>query len=128
MPDQNHMNEIRAEVRPDIPSSSFAQMGYLAGRVATEALLGIKGDITKESVNAAFKGVKNFTSDLWCKPWYFDSTVGQNVSNNIDITVVPKDGNMVQKEDCFEIAELPTNPLDADPGQGDRARPERRLD
>ena len=62
-------------------------MGYLAGRVATEALLSIKGDITKESVNAAFKAVKNFNSDLWCKPWYFDSTVGQNVSNNNDITV-----------------------------------------
>ena len=88
-------------------------MGYLAGRTATEALLGIQGDITKESVNAAFKGLKNITSDLWCKPWYFDSTVGKNVSNNVDITVVPKDGNMVQTEDCFEIAAMPTNPLDA---------------
>ena len=65
-------------------------MGYLAGRVATDALLGIKGDITKESVNAAFKAIKNFKSDLWCKPWYFDSTVGQNVSNNNDITVTPE--------------------------------------
>jgi branched-chain amino acid transport system substrate-binding protein len=110
-PDQNHMNEIRQKYRSDIPSSSFAQMGYLAGRVATDALMSIKGDITKESVNAAFKAVKNFTSDLWCKPWYFDSTVGQNISNNTDITVVPKDGNMVQKEDCFAIAELPANPL-----------------
>jgi branched-chain amino acid transport system substrate-binding protein len=112
-PDQNHMNEIRQKYRSDIPSSSFAQMGYLAGRVATDALMGIKGDITKESVNAAFKGVKNFKSDLWCKPWYFDSTVGQNVSNNNDITVAPKDGNMVQTEDCFAIAELPANPLQA---------------
>jgi branched-chain amino acid transport system substrate-binding protein len=74
-------------------------------------LLSIKGDITKESVNAAFKGVKNFTSDLWCKPWYFDSTTGSNISNNWDITVVPKDKNMVKKEECFAIAELPANPL-----------------
>jgi branched-chain amino acid transport system substrate-binding protein len=110
-PDQNHMNQIRQKYRSDIPSSSFAQMGYLAGRVATDALLSIKGDITKDSVNAAFKAVKNFTSDLWCKPWYFDSTVGSNVSNNTDITVSPKDGKMVQTEQCFEIAELPQNPL-----------------
>ena len=82
------MNEIREQYAPDVNSSSFAQMGYLAGRVATDALLGIQGDITKESVNAAFKGVKNFASDLWCKPWYFDSTAGSNVSNNTDITVV----------------------------------------
>ncbi len=65
-------------------------MGYLAGRVATDALLRIEGDITKESVNAAFKGIKNFTSDLWCKPWYFDSTTGFNVSNNTDLTVVAR--------------------------------------
>jgi branched-chain amino acid transport system substrate-binding protein len=110
-PDQNHMNEIREKYAPDVNSSSFAQMGYLAGRVATDALLGIEGDITKESVNEAFKGMKNFTSDLWCKPWYFDSTTGFNVSNNTDLTVVPKDGKMVQTEDCFDIAELPGNPL-----------------
>jgi branched-chain amino acid transport system substrate-binding protein len=112
LPDQNHMNQIREKYAKDIPSSSFAQMGYLAGRIATDALLGIQGDITKESVNAAFKGVKNFKSDIFCKPWYYDSTVGQNVSNNYDYTVVPKDKKMVKKEDCFEIAALPANPLD----------------
>ncbi len=111
-PDQDHMNAIREKYASSVPSSSFAQMGYLAGRTATEALLGIQGDITKESVNSAFKALKNITSDLWCKPWYFDSTIGKNVSNNVDITVTPKDGNMVQTEDCFEIAALPNNPLD----------------
>jgi hypothetical protein len=34
------------------------------------------------------------------------------VSNNIDLTVAPEDGNMVQVEDCFEIADLPNNPLE----------------
>ena len=112
-PDQNHMNEVRAKYAPTVQSSSFSQMGYLAGRVATDALLSIKGDITKESVNAAFKAVKDFKSDMWCKPWYFDSTVGQNVSNNNDFTVVPMDKKMVLKEDCFPIAELAANPLKA---------------
>ena len=61
-PDQNHMNEVREQVRAsDVPISSFAQMGYLAGRVATDAMLGIQGDITKESVNEAFKDLKNFS-------------------------------------------------------------------
>jgi branched-chain amino acid transport system substrate-binding protein len=111
-PDQNHMNEIREQYASDIPSSSFAQMGYLAGRIATDALMSIDGDITAESVNEAFQGVKNFVSDIFCRPWYYDSTVGSNVSNNVDLTVAPEDGNMVQVEDCFEIAELPTNPLE----------------
>jgi branched-chain amino acid transport system substrate-binding protein len=106
------MDEVRAKYAPDVQTSSFAQMGYLAGRIATDALLGIDGDITKESVNAAFKAVKNFHSDIWCKPWYYDSTTGQNVSNNWDLTVTPKDGKMVKTEDCFEIADLKTSPLD----------------
>jgi branched-chain amino acid transport system substrate-binding protein len=111
MPDQNHLNQVREQYASDINLSSFAQMGYLAGRIATEALLGIEGDITKESVNEAFRGITNFESDIFCKPWYFDSGTGSNVSNNTDITVTPMDGNMVQLEDCFEIAELPDNPL-----------------
>jgi len=111
-PDQDHMNEVREQYAPDVPSSSFAQMGYLAGRVGTDALMGIEGDITKESVNEAFRSVTNFVSDIWCAPWYFDSTTGSNVSNNIDLTVAPEDGNMVQVEDCFEITALPNNPLD----------------
>jgi branched-chain amino acid transport system substrate-binding protein len=111
-PDQEHMNEIREQYASDVPSSSFAQMGYLAGRVATDALLGIEGDITQESVNEAFRGITNFVSDIWCAPWYYESGTGANVSNNIDLTVAPEDGNMVQVEDCFEIADLPNNPLD----------------
>ena len=111
-PDQEHMNEVREEYAPDVPSSSFAQMGYLAGRVATDALLGIEGEITKESVNEAFRSVTNFVSDIWCAPWYYESGTGSNVSNNIDLTVAPEDGNMVQVEECFEIASLPGNPLD----------------
>ena len=111
-PDQNHMNEIREQYAPDVNSSSFAQMGYLAGRVATDALLGIEGDITKESVNEAFKSVKNFVSDIWCKPWYFDSTTGFNVSNNTDLTVVAAGtARWSRREECFDIAELPGNPL-----------------
>jgi branched-chain amino acid transport system substrate-binding protein len=111
-PDQEHMNEIQEQYAPDVPISSFGQMGYLAGRIATDALLGIEGEITKESVNEAFRGVTNFVSDIFCAPWYYDSTTGSNVSNNVDLTVAPEDGNMVQVEECFEITDLPSNPLD----------------
>ncbi|MGH9213555.1 MAG: ABC transporter substrate-binding protein [Acidimicrobiales bacterium] len=111
-PDQEHMNEVREEYAPDVPLSSFAQMGYLAGRVATDAMLGIEGEITKESVNEAFRSITNFVSDIWCAPWYYESGTGSNVSNNADLTVAPEDGNMVQVEECFEITDLPGNPLD----------------
>jgi branched-chain amino acid transport system substrate-binding protein len=105
--DQNHMNEVREQYASDIPSSSFAQMGYLAARAATEGLLAVEGDdYSVESVNEAFRSITNFASDLWCRPWYFESGVGGNVSNNVDYTVVPAGDKMELLEDCFEIAEL----------------------
>jgi branched-chain amino acid transport system substrate-binding protein len=106
------MNALYDAAKPDFPISSFAQMGYLIGRSTTEALLGIKGDITKDSVNEAIKSIKGFESDMLCKPWYYDSGVGSNVSNNTDRTVAPKDGKMVEIDPCFDIASLTANPLD----------------
>ena len=51
---------------------------------------------------------------MWCEPWYFSSGLDEgNVSNNTDYTVVPAGERMDLKEDCFEIAALPGNPLDA---------------
>ena len=120
-PDQNHMNEVREKYASDVPTSSFAQMGYLAGRAATEALLGIQGDITKESVNAAFKGLKNIPSDLWCKPWYFDSTVGKNVSNNNDITVTPKAGEDGPGRGLLRDRRAAHQPARRDPGRRSRS-------
>jgi branched-chain amino acid transport system substrate-binding protein len=113
LPDQNHMNAVREKYVPDLPSSSFTQMGYLAARIATDALLSIRGEgtITQEKVNRAFRSVTNFASDLLCKPWYYDSTTGVNVSNNTDRTVTPMNGSIVQEEGCFEIAPLPDNHL-----------------
>jgi branched-chain amino acid transport system substrate-binding protein len=113
LPDQNHMNELYEAASPDFPISSFAQMGYLIGRATTEALLSIEGDITKESVNAAIQSISGFESDMLCKPWYYDSGTGSNVSNNTDRTVSPNGGKIVMIEDCFDIAALPGNPLDA---------------
>ena len=42
---------------------------------------------------------------------YGYSAVPYEITNNVDLTVAPKDGNMVKMEDCFEIAELDANPL-----------------
>lgn len=53
------------------PRDTFSQAGYLSAKVATQALLGIKGTIDRKTAYEAFKGVKNFKSDMMCGPWYF---------------------------------------------------------
>ena len=43
----------------------------MAAKVATDAMMGIKGNIDRNAVMAAFKGVHNVHTDMLCAPWYF---------------------------------------------------------
>ncbi len=84
--------------------SAFGQMGFLDARIAAEVLLTLKpSQLTAAGVNAAFLKVKNFKTDILCRPWYYGNLPG-HVPNNWDRTVVPQDGKMVQKEGCFPIS------------------------
>jgi len=53
------------------PIDTFSQAGYMAARVSTEALMGIKGTIDRKSTFEAFKGITKVKSDMLCAPWYF---------------------------------------------------------
>jgi branched-chain amino acid transport system substrate-binding protein len=84
--------------------SSFGQFGFLAGRVASEVLLTLKpNQLTAKGVNAAFVKIKNWRSDLLCRPWYAGNLPG-HVPNNWDLTTTGKNGKMVVREGCFAIA------------------------
>jgi branched-chain amino acid transport system substrate-binding protein len=104
-PDSNLYREVQKEYAPDIPLGSFSQMGFIEARIATEALLGVKGEYTKESVNEAFLNVKNFETDILCEPWYYGEAP-LHIPNNVDRTVTPEGGVMVQAEDCFPISDV----------------------
>lgn len=53
-------------------ADSFGQMGYMAARLAVEAMLTIPADqISRETVTAALQNVQSFESDMLCKTWAF---------------------------------------------------------
>ena len=84
---------------------SFSQFGWTLGRLAVKALLSIKSHVyTAKTVNAAFKALKNYKTDMLCKPWYYGP-----LPNNTDYTVWPENGTMqiVPKSGC-----LPIDPID----------------
>ena len=84
--------------------SSFGQFGFLDARLATEVMLSLKpNQLTAKGVNAAFLKIKNWKSDLLCRPFYSGDLPG-HVPNNWDITTTGKNGKMVQLESCFLIA------------------------
>jgi branched-chain amino acid transport system substrate-binding protein len=104
-PDSNLYRKVRQQYAPDIPLGSFSQMGFVMGRIATEALQKVSGDYTKESVNKAFQDVKDFKTDILCNPWYYGKAP-LHLPNNVDRTVTPQGGTMVENEKCFPISDV----------------------
>ncbi len=86
-----------------IAPQAFAQMGFLAGKFATNALLSIKGPITAKSYNAAVIALKNQKSDILCKPYYVGK-LPYHIPNNVNIIVDYKDKNVVVRTGCTPIA------------------------
>jgi len=71
-------------------AGSFSQFGFTVGQLAVKALLSIKGGVYNvQTVNAAFKALKGFKTDMLCKPWYYGP-----LPNNTDWTVWPVNGTM----------------------------------
>jgi branched-chain amino acid transport system substrate-binding protein len=111
-PDNTLYQQVTKQYAPTIALGSFGQMGFVSADIIVRMLLTLPADqLTQAGVNKAIRNIKNVKTDILCKPWYF-ADLPNHVPNNVDRTVVPMNGVMVQKEDCFDIASLPGDPLD----------------
>jgi branched-chain amino acid transport system substrate-binding protein len=115
-PDNQLYLQVAKKYGKGLAIGSFSQMGFTDAMLATKALLTVKGDFTKETVNAAFKDLKDVKTDILCNPWSFGD--GVRLANDADRTIVPKDHKFVEKEKCFDIAALPSNNLAEQRGSG----------
>ena len=101
-PDSALMFAVLKRYAPKIAPQAFAQMGYLAGKFATSALLGIKGPVTAKSYNAAVINLKNQKTDILCKPYYVGK-LPYHIPNNTNIIVDYKNKDVVVKNGCTAI-------------------------
>src|SRR4029078_4774228 len=104
-PDSERYRAVQKRYAPDIALGSFSQMGFVEASIAVKALMSVSGDFTAQSVNEAIKNIKDFKTDILCKPWYY-GTAPLHIPNNTDRTVVPQNGKMVEKEGCFAISDV----------------------
>jgi branched-chain amino acid transport system substrate-binding protein len=94
------------------PRDTFSQGGYLAARIVTETLMALPVDgITREAVTAKLAEIRNFQSDIFCSPWYFDATSEHHNPNSATRVAVVKDGGWEVIADCVksedpELADL----------------------
>jgi len=85
-----------------VAPQAFAQMGYLDGKFAVNALTSIKGPITAKSYNAAVRNLKNQKSDILCKAFYVGN-LAYHIPNNTNIIVDYKDKNVVVRTGCTDF-------------------------
>jgi branched-chain amino acid transport system substrate-binding protein len=112
-PDNVLYQRLTKQYAPTIPLGSFGQMGFVAAEIITHTLLQLpESQLTPQGVNAAIRRIKNFKTDILCKPWYFGD-LPYHVANSADRTAVPSNHVFVEKEGCFDIAPLQGNNLDA---------------
>ena len=104
-PDTNLYRDVLKKYAPKIPLGSFSQMGFTQGNIATDAMLGIKGPYTIKSVNEAFKNVKDFKTDILCKPYYYGDAP-LHIPNTPTGPPRRRSGVMVEKEGCFDISDV----------------------
>jgi branched-chain amino acid transport system substrate-binding protein len=102
-PDLVLYRAITKKYTPKIALQAFGQMGFMAGKFVTQALLDVQGDVTVASYNKAVRALKNVKTDMLCKPWYVGSNLAYHIPNNWDITVTYKAGKVVQEDKCFAI-------------------------
>src|SRR5947207_1811535 len=82
---------------------SFSQMGFTEAEIAVHALQSITGPYTVQSVNAAFKAVKDFNTGMLCQLWtYGDYPL--HIPNNADYTVTANNGQMKTAQGCTPIS------------------------
>ena len=82
---------------------SFSQMGFVNAEIAVHALETIKGPYTVASVNKAFKDVTNFPTGMNCQAFTYGN-YSEHIPNNMDYTVTPDNGKMVQAQGCTLIS------------------------
>lgn len=88
------------------PRDSFAQSGYLAARVATEALLKLDPKtIDRAKVSAALRQVKGFKSDILCRPFYVGDGARHNANSSGPIAQVSGNGFKLISSGCMTAEE-----------------------
>jgi len=105
-PEMELYRQISKDYAPDQPLGSFQQMGFMIGRIVVHTLLEMDpADLDDPvKVNDAIVNIKNFNTDIVCKPWYYGK-LDAHVPNNWDYNVVPNGTDIMELDkDCFEIA------------------------
>lgn len=84
----------------DAPRDTFSQAGFLAAKIFSQTMLDANLETyDRAAVNKAMLGIKNYTSDLLCAPWYYGEADRHNANHATRMAVL-QDGVYKQLSGC----------------------------
>ncbi len=84
-------------------SARSARWATCWAKFSVGALDTIKGPYTIQTVNQAFKAIKDQKNELQCQPWVY-GPYPLHIPNNSDFTTTPDNGKMVTAQGCTPIS------------------------
>ena len=87
------------------PIDTFSQGGWLSAKIFTDTLLGMDGDITRETVFEAIQGITGYPSDLNCGDWYFGPGDRHNSNHAGRVVTINDSGEYELVQDCTEYSD-----------------------
>jgi branched-chain amino acid transport system substrate-binding protein len=110
-PDATTLRYVQETYTPDNPLGAYAQVGYIAAKYATEALLELNPkEINKETVNKAFSEMHGLTDSMECRSFYFGSQPYHFPSNVLHV-IAPKGEEFEELGGCLEVPPVPITNL-----------------
>lgn len=100
---QNWLSIMETYGSKSDPRDTFSQGGYLAAKIATEAMLKLDpAKIDRASVSEALRAVRDFKTDMLCKPWYVGDGKRHN-ANHAGMIAVAHEGGWKPEGACVDI-------------------------
>lgn len=91
----------------DAPRDTFSQAGFLAAKIFTDTLIAQFPDpsnITRDTVSQALLGIKGYSSDLLCAPWYY-GVADQHHANHATRMANLANGEWQELEGCQNVTD-----------------------
>jgi branched-chain amino acid transport system substrate-binding protein len=102
-PDARLWQAVMAHYAPGVPTDELSEGAFVAAKLLAHTIASIHGPITASTVGAALQKVKDYTTDMLCRPWSWGS-LPFRVSNTYDRVATIKDGSWTDITGCTAIA------------------------
>jgi branched-chain amino acid transport system substrate-binding protein len=109
-PDNQLWQQVMDKFASGVTKDQFSQEGFLAAKIFADTLSKMKGPITRASVGKAIQGIRGYSSDMMCGPFYWGQGPA-HVPNHSTRTATVSGGDFKQIKGCTQVKDPQLAPI-----------------